>query len=56
MKRESSHVTLVALYVGGLLVASCNMEFLLDTKRKLEAHFKMKDLGESKMILGIGIF
>lgn len=56
MKRENGHVTLVALYVDDLLIASSNMNVLLDTKHKLQTSFKMKDLGESKMILGIEIF
>lgn len=53
MKRDNRHATFVALYVDDLLIFFSNMEFLLDPKQKMRTHFKMKDLGESKMILGI---
>lgn len=50
MKRESGLVALVAIYTDDLQAISSIMENLVDNKRRQETHFKMKDLGESKLI------
>lgn len=53
--RDSSHLLIIALYVNDLLI-DFNYEFTLkDTKKELSIRFKMKDLGESRIILGIYI-
>ena len=55
MKRNNDEVLIVALYVDDILVACSNYDILKETKLMLCQKFKMKDLGESKIILGMDI-
>ena len=55
MRSEGGHVLIIALYVDDLLIACDDMEVLSETKRELSSRFKMKDLGESRIILGMDI-
>jgi hypothetical protein len=43
------------LYVNDILLASSDVNLLLETKRFLSSNFDMKDLGEASFILGIEI-
>ena len=43
------------LYVDDILVASCNKCMIDDLKSRLNSEFEMKDLGESRRILGVDI-
>ena len=43
------------LYVDDILLASSNIDLLLETKKFLSSKFYMKDLGEASFILGIEI-
>ena len=43
------------LYVDDILVASCNKCMINDLKSRLHSEFEMKDLGESRRILGVDI-
>jgi hypothetical protein len=41
--------------VDDILLASCDVHLLLETKGFLSSHFDMKDLGESSYVLEIEI-
>jgi hypothetical protein len=55
VRRQGGHILVIALYVDDLLIACSDNSILADTKRELSARFKMKDLGESRIILGMDI-
>ena len=55
VRRQGGHILIIALYVDDLLIACSDMSVLQDTKRDLSSRFKMKDLGESRVILGLDI-
>ena len=44
------------MYVDDILLASSDVNLLLETKKFLSSKFDMKDLGEASFILGIGIY
>jgi len=52
---KGGQVLVIALYVDDLLIACSDQETLDSTKRELSNRFKMKDLGESRIILGMDI-
>ena len=41
------------LYVDDILLASSDVNLLLETKKFLSSNFDMKDLGEASFVLGI---
>ena len=43
------------LYVDDILLASSDVNLLLETKKFLSSNFDMKDLGEASFVLGIEI-
>jgi hypothetical protein len=43
------------LYVDDILLASSDVNLLLETKKLLSSNFYMKDLGEASFVLGIEI-
>ena len=43
------------LHVGSTLLASSDVNLLLETKKFLSSNFDMKDLGEASFVLGIEI-
>jgi hypothetical protein len=43
------------LYVDDILLASSDVNLLLETKKFLSSNFDMKDLGEALFVLGIEI-
>jgi len=50
--RKGQHVLIIALYVDELLIACDEIwPFRNETKRQMSGCFKMKDLGESQIIL-----
>ena len=55
VRRKGGHILIIALYVDDLLIACSCMEILTGVKQQLSAQFKMKDLGESRIILGMDI-
>lgn len=55
VRHDGNDLLLIALYVDDLLIACSNMETLQITKKKLCKKFRMKDLGESHVILGMDI-
>ena len=55
VRRQGGHILIIALYVDELLIACSDMSMMGDTKRDLSSRFKMKDLGESRVILGLDI-
>lgn len=55
LKFNSNNVTLILIYVDDILVASNNVNDLLDTKSKLGNKFDMVDLEEVKQFLGISV-
>jgi hypothetical protein len=55
VRRKAGHLLIIALYVDDLLIACSDKATLVNTKRELSSRFKMKDLGESKIILGMDI-
>ena len=55
VRREGGHLLIIALYVDDLLIACSDESMLSKTKNDLSERFKMKDLGESRIILGMDI-
>ena len=55
MKHKEDVVLIVALYVDDILIACNSSAVLKETKRSLSMEFRMKDFGESKIILGMDI-
>ena len=52
--RNGRYIFLV-LYVDEILLASSDMDLLLETKKFLSSSFDMKDMGEASYVLGIQI-
>ena len=55
VKFKGSKFTILVLYVDDILLASSDINMLLETKRFLSSNFDMKDLGEASYVLGIEI-
>ena len=55
VRRKGGQILIIALYVDDLLIACSDKAVLVQTKAQLCNGFKMKDLGESKIILGMDI-
>ena len=55
VKFRGSKFIFLVLYVDDILLASSDMNLLLETKRFLSSKFDMKDLGEAAYVLGIEI-
>ena len=55
VRRQGGQLLIIALYVDDLLIACSDEVTLAETKRELSSRFKMKDLGESRIILGMDI-
>ena len=55
VRRQGGQILIIALYVDDLLIACSDLSILNNTKRELSNRFKMKDLGESRIILGMDI-
>lgn len=53
--RRKKCIILAALHIDSLLVTYSNLEFLMDTKQKLGEYYKMLELGESQLVLGVVI-
>ena len=54
-KTCGDYLVIVCLYVDDVLILSDGMKGIIETKRFLSSTFKMKDLGEVDIILGIKI-
>jgi hypothetical protein len=54
-KFRSEKFIFLILYVDDILLVSCDVSLLLETKRFLSSNFDMKDFGEASLILGIEI-
>ena len=58
MKRTMAFMQISSMeksYVDDILLASSDVDLLLETKKFLFSRFDMKDLGEASFILGIEI-
>ena len=55
VRRKGGHILIIAIYVDDLLIACSDKSILTNTKAELSSRFKMKDLGESRIILGMDI-
>ena len=55
IRRQGGQLLIIALYVDDLLIACSHESVLMDLKQKLRQQFEMKDLGESKILLGMDI-
>ena len=55
IRKTSSRILIIALYVDDLLIACSDKGLLQQTKRELARRFEMKDLGASRVILGMDI-
>lgn len=55
IRLQGGDILIIALYVDDLLIACNSNSLLADTKLKLCARFNTKDLGESRIILGMDI-
>jgi len=56
LKKNGSHFIILFLSINDILLASSNVELLIETKFILNNHFNMKDLGDASVVLGIQIF
>nr|CAN83010.1 hypothetical protein VITISV_010102 [Vitis vinifera] len=54
-KTCDNYMVIVCLYVDDMLILSDDMKGIIETKRFLSSTFKMKDLGEVDIILGIKV-
>ena len=54
-KFKNEKFIFLILYVDDILLASSNIDLLLETKKFLSSTFDMKDLGEASFIFGIEI-
>ena len=54
-KFKNGKFIFLILYVDDILLASSDVNLLLETKKFLSSNFNMKDLGEASYILGIEI-
>uniref|UniRef100_A0A3Q7G220 Reverse transcriptase Ty1/copia-type domain-containing protein n=1 Tax=Solanum lycopersicum TaxID=4081 RepID=A0A3Q7G220_SOLLC len=52
---ESNKIVLILVYVDDLLITGSNSQLIQNTKTMLQAHFKIKDLGEMRYFLGLEI-
>ena len=52
---ESGEITIVAVYVDDLIIATKTTEKMNEIKRSLTSRFKMKDLGKLHHCLGITV-
>jgi hypothetical protein len=55
VRRKSQNVIIIALYVDDLLIASNDLNDLIQFKKDLASEFKMEDLGVANFILGVKI-
>ena len=55
MKLDESGFIMVSIYVDDLLIAATSMELVKEVKAALCKEFKMQDLGEARMIIGMRI-
>lgn len=53
VKFRGNKFIFLVIYVDDILLASNDMDFLLETKRFLSSKFDMKDLGEAAYVLDI---
>lgn len=51
MRHDGTNLFFIALYVDDLLISCSDMKTLENTKQKLSKKFRMKDLGESLVII-----
>ena len=54
-KFKNGKFIFLILYVDDILLASSDVDLLLETKKFLSSKFDMKDLGEASFVLGIEI-
>ena len=54
-KFKNGRFIFLILYVDNILLASSDVNLLLETKKFLSSNFDMKDLGEASFVLGIEI-
>ena len=54
-KFKNGKYIFLVLYVDGILLASSDVNLLIETKKFLSSNFDMKDLGEASFVLGIEI-
>ena len=54
-KFKNGKYIFLVLYVDDILLASSDVNLLLETKKFMSSKFDMKDLGEASFVLGIEI-
>lgn len=54
-RRKNGETLVVVLYVDDLLIASSTVEAMVNFKRAISIKFNMKDLGETRYILGMEV-
>jgi transposase InsO family protein len=52
---NSKDCIILGLYVDDLVVAASNMKLVNEFKRAISGHYKMKDLGELRFVLGVEV-
>ena len=53
MKVDRSKYIFLVLYIDDILLASNDIDLLVETKQLLFSHFDMKDLGEASYVFSI---
>ena len=54
-KFKNGKYIFLILYVDDILLASSDINLLMETKKFLSSNFDMKDLGEASFVLGVEI-
>jgi hypothetical protein len=54
-KRKEENITIIAIYVDDMIIATTSMKEMLEIKAIMKTKFKMKDLGEITYCLGLQI-
>jgi len=52
---DDGEIIIVLVYIDDLLLVASSLAAIYKIKDALHKHFEMKDLGEAKVILGLGI-
>jgi len=53
VKRSTRGIMFLTLYVDDILLAGNNLEMIEATKKWLSSAFEMKDMGETRYVLGM---
>lgn len=56
IKHDRDNFAILSLYIGDILLANNNKEFVNTIKRWLASNFEIKDMGEAVYILKVKIY